>query len=174
MKCPAIITLLGVSFFVSACVGMCQKSHEDMTAEEVVQSYLDLAFNISDMSQKADLMEWTTGNLEAALAETSDDIFRQAYIERKYQLNRFSLVERRDRTPRETEITFQLDYRDLLTDGRSSSGSASVVTENTVAVIRERGLWKIRDVIGSKTTFDFPLSEDSRIEASPSSASDQE
>ena len=76
-------------------------------------------------------------------------------------------MERRDRTPRETEITFQLKYLDFPEDSKKSSEATEVVTENTVAVIKEKGKWLIREVVGNKTTFDFPISELSIITASP-------
>lgn len=167
MKASVLASIVTMSFILTACVNMCQKSHGDMSAEEVVESYLELAFNITDLSQKDELMELTTENLQAALAGATNETFKEAYIDRKYKLKRFSLMERRDRTPRETEITFQLTYLDIQNESKKVEEAAEVMTENTVAVIREKGVWKIREVVGSKTTFDFPVSKDSVITASP-------
>lgn len=134
-----------------------------MSAEEVVEAYLELAFNITSASQKEDLMDFTTGNLEAAIAGANEETFRKAYIDRKYSLKRYSLLERRDRTPRETEITFQLEYLDTPEAQTKNSETTQITTENTVAVIKEKGKWLIREVVGNKTTFDFPTSDLSRI-----------
>jgi hypothetical protein len=42
-----------------------------------------------------------------------------------------------------------------------------VETENSVALIKEKGAWFIRDVIGAKTRIDFPVSVESEIRAKP-------
>ncbi|NRA44689.1 MAG: hypothetical protein HRU09_07020 [Oligoflexales bacterium] len=160
------------SFLLTACSTMCSKSHEEMSAEEVVEAYLDFALNITDVSEKEELMEFTTGNLEAALAGATDETFMTAYVERKYKITRFSLLERRDRTPRETEITFQLTYRDIPEGSNDIKDAPEVTTENTVAVIKEKGKWLVREVVGNKTTFDFPTSELSKITAKPGQISD--
>ena len=138
-----------------------------MRAVEVVEAYLQLAFNISDVSQKSDLMELTTGDLKAALAGTSDSVFQKAYVDRRYKLMSFSVLEKRDRTPRETEVTFQLNYREVAQAKTSISDQPTVITENTVSLIWENKLWKIRDVLGSRTSFDFPVTKESVITASP-------
>ncbi len=42
-----------------------------------------------------------------------------------------------------------------------------MTTENSVSVVKENGVWLIRDVLGNKTSIDFPVSEESRITAKP-------
>ena len=70
------------------------------------------------------------------------------------------MVERRDRTPRETEVTFVLTYRDLGEEGKLKPEEApQVSTENTVAVVKEKGAWAIRAVLGKSTTIDFPVQQ---------------
>ena len=75
-------------------------------------------------------------------------------------------MQRRDRTPRETEITFLLVYKETR-KGEKASEAPTVSTENTVAVIKEKEMWRVRDVVGAQTTFDFPLSAASLIKARP-------
>lgn len=154
---------------MTACTQKCSKAHEDMTAEEVVQAYLDLAFNIQDISQKETLIEFTRGNLQAALAGANEETFTEAYISRKYKVKNFSIMDRRDRTPRETEITFQLTYLDFPENPKEADSSAEVTTQNTVSLIKEKEKWYLREVVGSETTFDFPISEFSKI-TSPSNS----
>jgi hypothetical protein len=160
--------LVMLAFALVGCVRSCGgKSHRDMTPEQVVEAYLDVALNMTDVSQRADLLEYTTGRLREAIESVSEDTIRAAYIDRKYKIKRYSVVQRDDRTPRETEITFQLEYNDLGTAGGKVDESPLVKTENRVSVIREKGFWLIRDVVGNKTAIDFPVSADSRIEARP-------
>ncbi len=149
-----------VSFFLIGCTRYCKQGHRDMSPEQVVQAYLDTALNMTAVSQKSDLMRFTTGNLKAAIANASDDVVKKAYIDRRYKIIDYAVVERWDRTPRETEITFRLTYNDLGNVGSLAKEDASpkVTTENTVSVIRENQLWLIRDVLGNRSTIDFPVS----------------
>ena len=151
---------------LAGCTNMCDKSREDQTPEEVVEGYLDIALNMTAVDQRELLLEYTTGNLKSAIENATTDQIDKAYVQRKYKIDTYSVVERRDRTPRETEITFQLTYKDLgLADNSDAASAPRVTTENTVSVVRDDGVWLIRDVLGNRTSIDFPVSEESRITA---------
>jgi len=158
------IVLSGVSVFLYQ---KCKKSHDTMTAEDVVQEYLETALNMENIEEKESLIQYATGNLKAALVNADEKTLMDAYINRKYDLKAFSIIKRRDRTPREIEITFQLSYIDYGAKKNESPTQGSkgvlVTTENTVAVIKEKNLWLIRDVLGSSTRLDFPLGEGTKI-----------
>jgi len=150
--------------FLIGCTGMCSKKRQDLTPEEVVQTYLDISLNMQSLNQKALLVNLTTGNLRDALEQASDEVFTSAFITQNFHLESYSVVERRDRTPRETEITFLLTYRNLGQDRSTKpEDAAQTKTENTVSVVRYKGAWAIRDVLGKHTTIDFPLSQGSII-----------
>ncbi len=141
-----------------------------MNPEEVVEAYLDIAFNMTDVSQRNELMSYTTGALLSSIEAAPNETIKEAYIDKNYILKRYSVVERRDRTPRETEISFEVVYKQIAKDGDNDpfkeSEVPTVTTENTVSVIRKKKRWVIRDVLNKKSTFDFPVSpEDSQIKA---------
>ena len=146
---------------------MCSKSHEEMSAEEVVEAYLELVFNMESSDEKDSLLEYTTGELEAAIAGATDSAIMEAYIKPRYMLKRFSIVERQDRTPRETEISFQLQYKDLPEGETNFEEAAEFSTENKISVIKENGKWLISEVLGNKTSIEFPITELSKIEVAP-------
>jgi alpha-D-ribose 1-methylphosphonate 5-triphosphate synthase subunit PhnH len=149
----------------TSCTKMCEPSRGDLSPEQVVEAYLDIALNMTEVAEYEDLLEFTTGNLKDAIQSASPDTIKAAYVDRRYEIETYSVVERRDRTPRETEITFLLAYHDL-GDGKSTvDQTPKITTENTVSVVKEKGIWLIRDVVGNKTSFDFPISEESRITA---------
>lgn len=150
--------------FISSCTKSCES---ELTPEAVVERYLEVALNMTEIQEKQNLLQITTGALKAAISSASEEVIRQAYINRAYKMQSYSVVERRDRTPRETEITFMLSYRDLgEKSARSAEAeSATITTENTVVVVREDDRWLIREVLGHKTTIDFPVSADSQITA---------
>lgn len=162
-----------LSFFILVgCSKMCGSGRNDMTPEQVVQTYLDISLNMTKVQQKQDLMKLTTGNLKNALVQAPDDVITAAFIKQNYKLERYSVVERRDRTPRETEITFLLTYRNLGADKKANPDTApKTTTENTLSVVKEDGAWFIRDVLGKKTSIDFLLDEE--IKAAPGPGIDE-
>lgn len=143
------------------CTRMCSSGRESMTPEEVVQAYLDISLNMTEVGQKQELLKLTTGNLKGALEGASDDVITSAFIKQNFKLDRYSVVERRDRTPRETEITFYLSYRNLGPDkGVKLENAPTTTTENTVSVVKRDGAWFIQDVLGKKTSIDFILGDE--------------
>ena len=154
-----------VTAFLSGCTNMCTGDRRDMTPEQVVEAYLDVALNMTQVDQRDLLYEYTTGNLRESIEQASDEVIQTAYINRKYDLLNYSVVERRDRTPRETEITFQIEFKDMGTEDTPPDEAPKVTTENTVSVVKKDQIWVIRDVLGNKTSIDFPVSKDSQITA---------
>ena len=166
-KITSRLGLALMAVLVVGCASTCQKTRDDLTPEEVVEQYLELVFNMERIDQKNDLLELSTGSLRAALAGATDDTIQEAYIRERYQLQRFSVVERRDRTPREVEVTYEIVYREKEEGNADFQMANTVQTENTVSVIRENRRWYIRAVLGSKTTIEFPLEAASQISPSP-------
>jgi hypothetical protein len=168
---PWKLALLALAF--TGCTSMCGVKRANMSPEQVVEGYLDVALNMQDVSERDHLLEFTTGPLKAAIEGASPEVIRGAYVDRKYEIVNYSVVERKDRTPRETEITFQLTYNDFGTAGKTAKEAPKVTTENTVSVVKESGVWMIRDVLGNRTSIDFPVSEESRVTAKPGPGIDE-
>ena len=114
-KCPW--QLAASVILLTGCTSMCGVKRASMSPEQVVEAYLQVALNMKDVSERDHLMEFTTGNLKHAIESASPETIKTAYVDRRYNLLNYSVVERRDRTPRETEITFQLTYNDLGVNG---------------------------------------------------------
>jgi hypothetical protein len=165
--------LLAVALFLTGCTSQCGGNRGNLSPEQVVEGYLDVALNMTEVSQRDKLLDYTTGNLKAAIEAATPETIKTAYVDRKYKIISYSVVERRDRTPRETEITFQLTYNDLGPEGKDPANAPKVTTENTVSVVREKGAWLIKDVLGNKTAIDFPVSEESKITAKPGPGIDE-
>jgi hypothetical protein len=147
--------------FLASCTKMCGKSRSEMNPEEVVEAYLNISLNMKVVEQKEDLLKLTTGTLKSAILQSDNETLQKAFIDKTYILETYSVVERRDRTPRETEITFRLEYRDLGDDATAKADDApKIITENTVSVVREDKAWFIKDVLGKKTSIDFPVTGD--------------
>lgn len=149
--------------FTQACLLKCDKSHREMSAEDVLEAYLNFAFNIDDVTQKAQLMSYTSGSLKAAIAGASDLTLKEAYINRRYELERFYVLKREDLTPRNVKITYQLVYKELPEGEQNFNLATSVTTENTVLLKREDGAWYIEEVLASSTAVDFPVNPTATI-----------
>lgn len=147
---------------ITGCTRWCGENHADLEPEEVVEAYVETVFNITNIDQRDALMQFTTGELKDAIAGANEETFTRAYIKPNIKLTSYSLIERRDRTPRETEITFRLVYDK---QGKENDGDteATITAQNTVSVIREKGLWLIRDLVGAKQSIVFPFSEAATI-----------
>jgi len=165
--------LIFVTLIITGCTNMCGVKRAAMTPEQVVEAYLNVALNMKEVGERDKLLDYTTGNLRHAIESASVETIRTAYIDRRYQILNYSVVERRDRTPRETEIAFQLTYSDLGVENKPLQDAPKVTTENTVAVVKSGVEWMIRDVMGNKTSIDFPVSEESRITAKPGPGIDE-
>ncbi len=159
-----LVAMFASLLILGSCAKMCGSSRRDMTPEQVVEAYLEISLNMKDPAGKQKLLELTTGNLKSAIASATDETIKEAFIDKNYVLENYSVVERRDRTPRETEITFSLTYRDLGKNKEHAQPDApKVTTENTVSVVKEKKVWLMKDVIGKKTTIDFPIVKDEVI-----------
>ena len=160
---------LALLVLFSGCTKICSKSHRDMSPEEVVEAYLNTALNMASLEEKETLLELTTDSLKADIAGASDKNIREAYIDRHYRVQRYSVVQRRDRTPRETEITFELQFQDFGKNKDQKDAAIPTTTvEKTVSVVRENQLWLISKVVGNKTSIEFPI--DPNLTISPDEA----
>ena len=139
-------------FFLVACEPMWSVKHRDMNPEQVVENYLKLALNIESLSQREHLMSFTSGELKVAIAGASDADFEKAYINERYRMESFSIIGQRERTPREVEINFRLVYQELKENSKDFEDATTITTENTVALIKEDGKWRIYDVLSNLTS----------------------
>lgn len=145
-----------LSLLVTGCAQMCEPEHEKMRAEEVLESYLDAAFNMEDLSERDVLLKYTSGKLQGAIAGASDETLKEAYIDREYHLHAYELLQREDLTPRETKLTYRLDYQEL-DQNEDLKNIPFVSTTNVVLMMRSEGKWLIHDILENTTTIDFPL-----------------
>ncbi len=153
-----ILVALGL-MFLTCCTQLCKPNRKDFSPEQVVQSYLDISINMKDPSEKIQLLDLTTGVLHSSINSASDETITNAFIKKNYKLVSYSVIERRDRTPRETEITFEIVYFDP-TGVKDPKDAPKMTTANTVALIKDESEWKIRDVIGKKTSIEFFVAEE--------------
>ena len=132
----------------------CSKTHETMGPEEVLKTYLEIAFNINDTNQRSLLIPLTRGNLRRVLEEASTSELEEAYVKPHYRVDHFSVLYTNPKTPREVEMTYQVTYQ-RLNSSQSYGEEAIIHNENTVAAMRIDGRWYLHDLLTSHTELDF-------------------
>ena len=93
-----------LTVILSACEGSCDRRHRDMSPEDVVEAYLNIAFNMQDIEQRNDLLLYTTGPLKEAIERASDSTITEAFVDKRYDLKRYSLIEDPERFQIKAEI----------------------------------------------------------------------
>ena len=162
-KLKYLLNIILLFSFVGCTKTCSTREREAMTPEQVVQKYLDISFSMNTIDDRAKLVNLTIGPLREQLETVPDISIAEAFVDKRYLLEEYELVERRDRTPRETEITYRLVYKNLENGTVSPANAPKIETNNTVSVIRYKGAWAIRDVIGKQTSIDFPLESGSVV-----------
>ena len=148
-----------ISFFITSCTTLCEKRHEDLSAEEVVKIYLNTALSMTRLEERNILLDLTKGRLNQAIATATDETIKEAYLKKIQVLEKFQIIETNQKTPRESEITFQLIYKEPFKGKQEKKELVRITTQNTVLMIKEDKKWFIREVVGNKTSIDFPVSE---------------
>ncbi|MEI8027526.1 MAG: hypothetical protein WCI18_14360 [Pseudomonadota bacterium] len=158
------LAFIVLSFLVLGCTKMCSTSRKDMTPEEVVEGYLNTTLNMTKITQVNDLVSYTLGNLRQVLQATPNETFQKVFIDKSYKLHRFTIVERKDITPREAEITYQLQFNQFdSSQNINESNAALMTTEHTLSLIKKDSVWYIQDLLGSKANIEFPVVPESTI-----------
>ncbi len=157
--------LLLLAMVMTACFAWCKPERESMTAVQVLEKYVEVSTSMTDIEQREALLDYTGGALRAALEGATDEQITNGFIERKFDLDSFAVVSRRDRTPREVEITFRISYYDRK-DIAPDDEPPLVATTNTVTLFKESNIWSITDVTSSEDTeIHFGVTTDSHIRA---------
>jgi hypothetical protein len=156
--------LILLALLVVGCTKMCSPSRKDMTPEEVVEGYLTITLNMTNLAQVNELVSYTLGNLRQVLHSTPDETYQKVFIDKSYKLHKFSIINHKDLTPREAEITYQLQFNQFdKSQGIDEKNAALITTEHTLSLIKKDGVWYIQDLLGSKATFDFPVTPENTI-----------
>ena len=152
----ASATLLGCS------MRGCSQDRQDIPPEEQLHSYISTAVNVTKAEQRQDLVDITTGPLKAALVNASEDSFKRAYIDKKYDFRSFDVIQRKDAPGgKETQVDFKLVYKSW-NAGEPSDRAPVVETSNRATLIYEHGQWAISKVesLGSNFEWDVGLPMD--------------
>jgi hypothetical protein len=154
MKLSLISTLLLAGCSIQKCgTGV----YGDISPEDQLHSYITTAVNVTKPEQKEELMGLTSGPLRSALANTTPESFKRAYIDKKYDFKTFEILNRKEGgSDKEVTIEFRLKYKSW-NAGESSERVPVVETTNRATMFYDKGQWSIYRVESQGTNFDWEI-----------------
>ena len=146
-------TLLGCS--LRGCTG--GDGRNDIAPEDQLHAYINTAVNVTKQEQRQELVDLTTGSLKASLINATEETFKRAYIDKKYDFKAFDIVQRNDAPGgKETKIDFKLVYKSW-NAGESPNRAPTLETTNRATLEYEHGQWAISKVESLGTSFEWEV-----------------
>ena len=158
----AVCLFVASTSLLGCTVRSCSGGRKDIPPEEQLHSYISTAVNVTKPEQRQELVNLTAGPLKAALVNASEETFKRAYIEKKYDFRSFDIVQRKDAPGgKETQVDFKLVYKSW-NAGEPSDRAPIVETNNRATLVYEHGQWAIQKVesLGSAFEWDVGLPMD--------------
>ncbi len=138
---------------LTGCTRGCSQG-EDIPPEEQLHSYISHAVNVTKNSDRQELINRTSASLKSNLVNMSDEAFKRAYIEKKYDFRTFEIIERKDLGEKEVTIDFRLQYK-AWNSGERPERSPLLDTRNRAYMVYELGHWTIARVESLQSDFEW-------------------
>jgi hypothetical protein len=153
MCAKLLLTLVMVGCLPKACTG----GPNDISPEDQLHSYIKAAVNITKPEHRNDLVGLTTGGLKAALVNASEETFKRAYIDKKYDFRGFEVMSSKQSDDgKETTIDFKLTYRSW-NAGEPEDRAPVTQTTNRATLQYEHGQWALSKVESLSSQFDWEV-----------------
>lgn len=147
---------LAAFLFVGCTMRSCSDKR-DIPPEDQLHAYVSRAVDVTKLEQRQELIDLTTGPLRSALVNASDESFKRAYIEKRYDFKAFEILERRDVDPgRRVEIDFKLVYR-TWNSGEQPDRVPLSETLNRATLEYDYGHWALASVESLKSSMDWDV-----------------
>lgn len=142
----------GFASLLVGCTGGGCSSRKDIAPEEQLHTYISKAVNVIKPVDREDLVSLTSGALRSSLVNMSDDAFKQAYIDKKYDFKTFEILERKDSSAKSLQIDFRIEYK-AWRAGERPERAPFVDTKNRAYMVYEYGRWVISKVESLESNF---------------------
>ncbi len=147
---PAL--LMAIASMLVGCTGGGCSSRKDIAPEDQLHSYISKAVNVIKPADRQDLVDLAAGSLKSNLVNMSDDAFKQAYIDRKYDFRTFEILERKDDSDKAIRFDFRIEYK-AWRAGERPERAPLVDTKNRAFMVYEYGRWAISKVESLESNF---------------------
>ena len=141
-------------FFVGCGPTQCGK-RVDVSPEEQLRSYIDLAVNITRMDQREELENFTTGEFKDQITSASAEVFKRSYLDRRYEFDEFEVTNKTEVNPKkEVHLEYRVKFRSWLTGEDKTRVPAQDI--KSLAVLKyTNGQWAIASIRPLDTTFNW-------------------
>jgi|GEM_PF-6512363 len=137
--------------------GCSGRGRVDIAPEDQLHAYINTAVNVTKSEQRQDLLDLTTGELKGSLINASEETFKRAYIDKKFDFKSFDIVQRKDAPGgKETQVDFKLVYKSW-SAGESSDRAPLLETTNRATLEYEHGQWAISKVESLGSSFEWEV-----------------
>ena len=153
----SFLILFFLPLLITGC--RCGEESKKRSPRQVVMAYLEKVFNITDHSEKDDLLRLTTGDLKATLINTDKETFERDYIRRKIDVESFEVTDVEVQPKKKAIVTFKLQYKEI---GEGSEDLVRTV-ENHVGLVMERDRWYIEEIMQGDSVMDFLIGKVIRV-----------
>lgn len=145
--------ILGVLVFAGfACVSP-QNSKEG--PQKVLSEYVTKSFAVKNVSDKALLMQYTTGEVKKALNELDEKSFNTAFIHTKREFKSLKIKDERQVSEGKYSITYELTYNAESAPITGTEPQKDEITNKKTAIFEmQDGKWLISEVRSIKTLID--------------------
>jgi hypothetical protein len=154
-----LIFLIGfVIMTISLGVFAFQKTKTPRTNSPEAQLYLyiETAVNVVQLSQRQDLLRLTEGGLKSSIAAIDDQTFREAYVDKQYQINSFELVKTQELDDREIQIDFRISYKSW-SPGEDPAQIPTMEMLNRALLVFRHGRWAISSVESLNAAYEWSV-----------------
>lgn len=154
--CKRLSLLLGLLVFAGCGPRSCSPK-SDISAEEQLRSYIDLAVNITRTEQREDLESLTTGEFRDQLSSTSPEAFKKAYLDRRYEFEEFEILGRSEVVPeRELELEYRVKFRSWVT-GEDRTAAPMLEIKSLARMKYTNGQWAIASIRPIDTEYNWDV-----------------
>ncbi|MBF0298512.1 MAG: hypothetical protein HQK51_07310 [Oligoflexia bacterium] len=137
-----IFLVFAIGFFVINFFG-CNQS--DITADKTLQNYVEQRFD--NNQSKTTILQKVTGALYLQIEQMNEEEFKNFSSTKNIKKKEFKILSSRCKND-QCYITYYLSYYNI-----DSSNKTEVITDvkKVAEVIKEDGIWKIKDIVNIKT-----------------------
>lgn len=137
--------ILGFLVFVGCGPRACGK-RQDVSPEEQLRTYIDLAVNITRMEQREELESYTTGELRDQLTSSSPEAFKKSYLERRYDFELLEMLGQTEVVPnKETHLEYRVKFKTWVT-GEDDKRSPVQEIRSLAIMKYVNGQWAIASI----------------------------
>lgn len=153
----SIVTVFSLMTFVGCGVRGCSSEIKDISPEDQLHAYIVGSVNVTRADQREELVDLTTGPMKSALVNASEETFKRAYIDKKFDFKSFELLQRKDNTEKkEVYLDFKLVYKSW-SAGETKERAPEQENTNRATMVYDNGRWALSRVENLGSSFEWAV-----------------